>query len=58
MRKLIRFLGGCLFGAALLAAFPAPSHAQTKIVLVCTATACCTVDEATGQIIDCRAIRT
>ena len=62
MRKLTRFLGGSLFGAALLttglAAFPAPAQAQGDVVLVCTATACCLVDLATNRLIDCVPIRT
>jgi hypothetical protein len=61
MQKLTRFIGGCLFGGALLAAgvavTPASVAAQTEIVLVCSGDNCCTVNSQTGDIIDCKKVR-
>jgi hypothetical protein len=60
MHKLTRFISGCLFGGALLmagiAATPAPAAAQRQLYLVCTETACCTVDAQTGDLVSCKRI--
>ncbi|HET7461917.1 MAG TPA: hypothetical protein VFJ82_11745 [Longimicrobium sp.] len=60
MRKLTRFISGCLFGGALLtaavAAAPAPAAAQRQLVLTCTESVCCTIDSQTGEIISCKRI--
>ncbi len=63
MARLIRFTSGCLFGGALLfsgstlVAKPAVAQSVEPIVLVCTDTACCTVNSDTGAIVDCKRIR-
>jgi hypothetical protein len=57
MERIKRLLVGGIFATALvaIAATATPATAsEGDIVLVCTDTACCTVDNETGKIHDCK----
>ena len=58
MKKLTRFFAGTMLGASLLGAFlmvsPSEASAMFKPILGCSGGTCCTFDDQTGQIYDCR----